>query len=705
MPPRGLTRGEFLSLSAAFAFGSILGAPAAAAAKARQERGAARLEITFRLPGLTGNPFDFTANDVRCAFRAPDGKTVEALAFFDGGDTWRVRLRPGAAGRYELARVTRNGAEVTPEGLSERSYTVERPAAPGFVRRDPQDATRFRFDNGEPYYPLGHNVAWASRGVDVAPIFDKMEKVGENWSRVWMNHWDNKNLDWVMNKKLELGTLDLEVARRWDAIVEAAERNGIYFQMVLQHHGQYSSTVNPNWGENPWNRALGGFLEKPEDFFTDARAKALTKAKYRYIIARWGYSPSVMAWELYNEVQFTDAGRQRRFDVIAAWHKEMAEFIRAQDTYDHLVTTSSETDMPGLFDAMDFVQPHVYAPDVVIATQAADPAKWNKPIFFGEIGGSGDLHGDDGRVLHAILWSSLMSNASGAAQYWTWDNIEPRNLYHHFRSASEYLKASQMPRRMGKDLRAVRPVAETAARGTVSLGPGLGWAKSEQTEFTVSPSGTVEGIEKMSSYLQGNANRAMFPAATFHVDYKEDGLFRVQVGQSARAGAKVVLRVDGKTVAEQEFPAAERDTRQTATLEAKISRGKHVVRIENEGADWAVINRITLSPYGPAYQALGKANKDAAFLWVYRASAGGEGEAASPAPGTNGTVTIPGLSPGRYRVVWWDTEAGKPIPVERGKDVVTVVAGRSSLRLSLPKGIAADAAAYVVREGRAQATP
>jgi hypothetical protein len=102
------------------------------------------------------------------------------------------------------------------------------------------------------------------------------------------------------------------VARRWDTIVEAADKNGIFFPDGLQHHGQYSTRTNPNWGENPWNAANGGFLAKPEDFFTDARAKALTKAKYRYIIARWGYSPSILAWELFNEVQYTDAARDNK---------------------------------------------------------------------------------------------------------------------------------------------------------------------------------------------------------------------------------------------------------------------------------------------------------------------------------------------------------------------------------------------------------
>src|SRR5262249_28077262 len=179
------------------------------------------------------------------------------------------------------------------------------------------------------------------RGPDIPEIFAKMGRAGENWSRVWMDHWDGKNLDWPAPGRS--GELDVDVARRWDSIVDAAERSGIYFQMVLQHHGQYSSRVNPSSVENPWNRKNGGFLDTPEQFFTDARARALTKAKYRYIVARWGYSPHVLAWELFNEVQFTDAMGHGQRDAVVGWHRDMAAYLRAQDPNYLLVTTSYDT--------------------------------------------------------------------------------------------------------------------------------------------------------------------------------------------------------------------------------------------------------------------------------------------------------------------------------------------------------------------------
>ncbi|MFX8984415.1 hypothetical protein ABTN17_20810, partial [Acinetobacter baumannii] len=85
----------------------------------------------------------------------------------------------------------------------------------------------------------------------------------------------------------------------WDDVIRGAEDGSVKFQFVLFHHGPWSTTVNSNWKENPLNAANGGWLKQPEQFFTDDRAKRLARSWIRYAVARWGASPSVMAWELF----------------------------------------------------------------------------------------------------------------------------------------------------------------------------------------------------------------------------------------------------------------------------------------------------------------------------------------------------------------------------------------------------------------------
>ena len=202
-----------------------------------------------------------------------------------------------------------------------------------------------------------------------------------------MCHWDGKNLDWPADeaKPPQLGYLSLSSAMLWDQIVAAADASDVHFHLVLQHHGQYNTGENSNWQNNPWNKANGGWLDKPEDFFTDPRAIALTKSKYRYIIARWGYSPAIMAWELFNEAEFTDAFKND-LDDVAAWHVAMAKFIREQDPYHHLIMTSSRVTEPKLWQAMDYYEAHIYPPDVLAAIAVLDDDHLDRAYFYGEFG-------------------------------------------------------------------------------------------------------------------------------------------------------------------------------------------------------------------------------------------------------------------------------------------------------------------------------
>jgi Domain of unknown function (DUF5060)/Cellulase (glycosyl hydrolase family 5) len=662
---------------------------ASAATAAPAPKGAyARLEAAFELSGVTGDPFDFTQNDVRVTFFGPGGQTITVPAFYDGGKSWRVRFTPTRTGAHTLARVTRNGAEIRPDALDRRTFSVTGKPGPGFIRRDARDASRFVFDDGEVYYPLGHNAAWKNgQGATVPVMLAHMGSAGENWARIWMCHWDGKNLDWPADHQVELGTLDLEAARRWDEIIAAAEQSGVYLQIALQHHGQYSSTTDSNWNVNPWNIRNGGFLSTPEEFFTDARARALTRAKYRYIVARWGYSPAILAWELFNEVEWTDAIRNKREGTVAAWHREMATFLRAQDPNHHLVTTSSHTDIAGLYDAMDYVQPHAYPPDPIPAVNAWKPSAWHRPIFLGEIGPGGRGRGDQATFLHSALWASLMSESSGAAQFWFWDAVERLDLYKEYRAAAAFLKESRLASLSG--MRACTVEVSTPDSGVVSFGPGAGWGTAARTEFVVSPSGHVEGLESMPGFLQGNAHREMFPRATFRATYAEPGTFSLTIRQVAKGGAHPVIAVDGKPAAEHDFPAAAADQRVEVVLTANVPAGEHVIRLENTGADWVVLERITLAPYGPALRALAKANKEHAALWLFPATA-----AAQPQPKINkGTVAVPGLTPGRYRVRWWDTHTGKELTAQ-----TVLVAHGGALTLPAPGGAAdlamvADAAA------------
>ncbi|MCS6775442.1 MAG: DUF5060 domain-containing protein [Chloroherpetonaceae bacterium] len=631
-----------------------------------------RIETAFRIEKLPGDPFDYERVRVIVTLRKPDGSTVDVPAFFDGDTTWRMRYTPSAPGKYSVVNIRLNQETGMASDPEPREWDVRGTPAPGFVRIDPGDRSRFVFDNGERFYPLGHNVAWESNEVPRIPeIFARMQEAGENWSRVWTTHWDGKNLDWragARDPKRPVGQIDLEVARRWDAIVEAAEKHGIYFQMVLQHHGQYSTEVNPNWAENPYNAAQGGFLRNPMGFFTDSQARALTKRKLYYILARWGYSPSIMAFELFNEVESTDAGRARRWEEIALWHREMALFLRQHDLYRHLLTTSAHPalaeDNP-IWETVDFLQTHTYAPDTVTAMRIPVPAaqkKSTRPHFIGEFG-SADLKDPEGVTLHRGLWASLMYSPSGAAQYWDWVNIERNRLYDRLRAAATFVKASGLASQ-GSLTTGVLQV-EASGRAALRLAPAGGWKKAGAHTFVVEPDGFPEGFEHFPSYLQGRSKREMMPEPlTLRVHFAQPGSVVVTIGQVAKRGARVVLQVDGQRV-ERSYPPAEKDYEpepENATLRAEVPAGTHTITLRGEGEDWVLLREIALVNYAPVLATLARSGRDFCVAWIYhRDRIDLSREAVAALPEVKGRVALPELQSGRYRIAWWDTWAGVPL--------------------------------------------
>ncbi len=634
-----------------------------------------KLEASFSLTNLTTDPFDYTVTDVRVQITQPDATSLSLPAFFDGGTTWRVRHTPTLPGLHQITGLTLNGQPLAAANLQPASWTVSGwPTGPGSVRVDPANTNRFITSNGRRFFPLGHNVAWWTNNTYLANVISKLGGSRENWSRIWMTHfYDSLNLEWP--KVGGLGQFSLPVAQKWDAIVSAAEQGGVFFQMTLQHHGQYSTTVNPNWNDNPYNTANGGFLSDPKLFFTDANARAYTKRKYRYIIARWGYSPAVVAWELFNEVQFTDAGQSGQWTNIGAWHTEMAQFIRSQDLYQHLLTTSSDLSQP-IWTPCDYYQHHDYPPGDLIAALRDPPGvpagRPVKPIFAGECAR------DPTPFLgfHAPLWAGLMGNQSGAAQQWYGDQLNSENAYRLLRSARDFTLFAGLADQ--DSLTRSAPHVTCSQNTSLVFSPGGGWASVTGPDtFTV---GDVapDGIGTLPSYLQGNFHRSMTPNAyTFLVNYPPSGgIFSVQILQIARSGAGLLIYLDNAIVSSNSFPATPSDVSTNLTIPLNVSAGAHTLKLWNQGQDWVLLGNLTFSPYVPMLGAYAIGNTNFAALWLWHRTNIYYPNASAV---LSGTFPLSGLQPGTYAATWWDTFADTPL-----SNFAFTVVGTNPVTLATP---------------------
>ena len=179
--------------------------------------------IDVMLPVATkGNPFDPAVNDVRVIFKSRSGKSSERLAFFAHGK-WEVKGYLPEPGTFS-GTVMVNGKAAGKIA----SIMVPNKKPLDLIETD---GKWFKKSNGDPFWPVGIDVAWGSGPTKpVQSYFPLMKKAGMNWSRVWACHWDDRNPYWTTNfLKPQDNWMAEQALDRWDGVIKSAEANNIHF--------------------------------------------------------------------------------------------------------------------------------------------------------------------------------------------------------------------------------------------------------------------------------------------------------------------------------------------------------------------------------------------------------------------------------------------------------------------------------------------
>ncbi|MBN1125736.1 MAG: DUF5060 domain-containing protein, partial [Sedimentisphaerales bacterium] len=645
-----------------------------------------KFEITFELSQTYENPFDPDWIDATVTFHQPDGANTTVPCFFyreyevsgsnpeeyihPGPPLWKARFAPSLVGNYSFS-ISVNDSDgsvvLSPAGVFRCIHSDSK----GKICLDGRDVTRLAYQDGSPRINIGHNVCWLTGGVATwRDYFAEMSSVGENWTRIWMCPFGGQGgviLEYPGNHSTGYfdgpGKFSMQIAQRLDRVIELAEQNGIAIQLVLQYHGAFSTTVDSNWGSNPYNEATGGFLTDPAQFFTDTEAKRMTRNKYRYIIARWGYSPAILAWELWNEVQFTD-GWKNDHSIVVDWHHEMADFIHAIDSFDHLVTTSSDAsgfEDIWIFPTIDLVQLHHYHGSVIPAFEGAAGrlSQYGKPVIMGEFGagsvgdvGQAEVYPEDlpepyrsqiydALVLHNGIWAAFHVNSS--SHLWWWDSyIHKLDLYDHFLPLAMYAA--------GEDLAAYDlTIAPQVIQGeqSVRATPGLTdfRAVSTQTEFALIDN-AFPGTENLSQWLHGQWKPDYSSNPSFQLTMNTPGFLVIHVVKVSDYGSNSLrIRVDDSQV----FASTYTNGSSNFQIRVPLSAGQQTVKIENTGQDWFHISGYEFVPeHETMLDSIGLAGPCRAYIWIY--DKGSQFGQASNGTFENETIRLEGLEDGEYDV-------------------------------------------------------
>ena len=327
----------------------------------------------------------------------------------------------------------------------------------GVLQIDELNKRNFKFSNNETFIPIGQNNAWFTsptrKTIDYQVWFKLMEENGANFTRIWLN---TKSFALHSGDDFKNFKTRMVNAKMLDKVIDLAKEHNIYFMLTLLQHGQFSEKVNPAWQYNNWNKINGGILDKPWEFFTNNEAKKIYKEQLIYIVSRWGYLENLAAWELFNEVDWTDNYSSEK---VSLWHQEMAQFIKRIDNYNHLVTTSyKHLKGEGYYlKEIEYANPHSYDyfnKNINIEVPKNIKMlykKYQKPILHSEIGidwrtGLGTAEKDPlGITIKQSQWAGVMGGSAGGAMNWWWDSfVHPLNLYHHFKGISNFSKNMDM---------------------------------------------------------------------------------------------------------------------------------------------------------------------------------------------------------------------------------------------------------------------
>lgn len=231
------------------------------------------------------------------------------------------------------------------------------------------DKKHFQHSDGIGFLPIGHNgwyepEIFADRGR-LDRYFSHMKEHGENLHCILLDGYPAPDVE----VETRVGEFNPVVVNAMDNVIEAAEKHGVYL-IVAFWAGFYDVLGAGNWSEHSYNRnhdPQNGLVEQFEELFTNEAAIEAEKARVRFFAERWGSSPSIFAWQIWNEVNIAGVSVEDQ----NRWIDEMGAFLRAVETAlygaHHLRTVSTNnagwgTSSSGVYSSpeLDFTSFHTY---------------------------------------------------------------------------------------------------------------------------------------------------------------------------------------------------------------------------------------------------------------------------------------------------------------------------------------------------------
>ena len=672
--------------------------------------------LEFRVDNVPAapNPFDPDVIRLDATFTSPSGRTQVVPGFWfqayqrsllngserltdNGSPEWRIRFTPVESGSHGLSlTISTNGQPFGPAVTTNFTVGEAVPAAQhGFVR-GAVNKQYFQTTDGRPLPLIGANVCWpGGRGTyDYDDWFPAMSAAGENYARLWM-------CPWAFGIETETNSLTryrLDRAWQLDYVFNRAEQLRIYLLLCLDYHGMFETQVdifggNNYWPKNPYNSANGGPCANQNAFFTSTTARTIYQKRLRYLIARYGYSQNLLAWEFFNEID--NVYQYLNSSSVASWHGAVGAWLHANDPFGHLVTSSltGGSDRPEIWSLpqLDFASYHSYnepSPAARLATVTQSfLSRYQKPVMIGEFGVDyrGWSRASDPylRGLRQGVWGGASSGSVGTGMSWWWENIHSENVYPLYQALGSILNRARWSagawKAIGFQTSGPPPVTVGApvtngSPFSVTLTPSGQWGGMPPGQLAVpNPAAAGDAASTLNSFLHGTAHSELRVPFRLSAWFTNNSRLVMHLN-SVSDGAVLTVRVDGAETYRTNLPNLDGgyqvNNEYNVDLPATLPGGNHLVEIRNAGLDWFYLDWVRLEQVWPATYPGGWAPSPSSIglqgareSLLYVIAPGG----AFPAGATNATlplqqskeVKLTNWPPGTYLTQWFDPASGQ----------------------------------------------
>lgn len=664
------------------------------------------LELEVTGAPEAANPFDPDLIRLEAEFTLPDGSRLATPGFWyqdyrrreeagrevlapTGVAGWRIRFTPRATGKHQVEAVFWLGDQrAGTASLSFEAREAGGDAAPGFARVA-ADGRYFETAQGEPLPLIGHCVCWHhQRGTgDYQDWFSAMAAAGENYTRLWMAPWAFG----IETDPDSLTRYRLDRAWQLDRVFQLAFERGIHLMLCFDYHGMFETEPdywgsNDNWKINPYNAANGGPCATPNDFFTSPEAQRLYRKRLRYLIARYGAFPNLLAWQFFNEIDNVYDHLQPH--EVTRWHAAMGDWLKAHDPWHHLLTTSltggSERPEIWRLPQMDFTMYHSYGQadpaDALPRIAARFLDRYDKPVMIGEFGTDwrGWRREQDPylRGWRQGIWAGIMGGAVGNSMSWWWEAIHQEDLYPTFTALKRFLERSSFPRGGWQPIpfppRTDPPaeVGDTVPGGTpfdLQLPLDKTWGAANRGSLAVGDVSAAEASARLlNAFVHGTGHPELRRPFQLSAWLAEQARLVLHVN-SVSEGAVLSVRVDGEEVFRRPLPNRDGQSQVNGEYNLELSvtlpAGRHLIEVRNAGGDWFYLDWVRLErvlpaePAGgwrPTPVACGLKGPGELLLYVVNPTVSFPAGATTPQPPPlqEARLSVPGVPAGRYHLSW-----------------------------------------------------